>query len=106
MGRRKQKVSTGEGKAGQTHWLAEEERSGKRDSREKRRKSDSRLWPESLLDIRRGALTSASLGSLISVFRVMPTNPNTFSCVPVKRISNLCMMKKEAKMGFPRIWNV
>lgn len=33
----------GEGEGGQTHWLAEEERSGKRDDEENTRKSDS--WP-------------------------------------------------------------
>lgn len=43
MGRGNQRVSTGEGEGGQTHWLAEEERIGKRDGEENTRKSDS--WP-------------------------------------------------------------
>lgn len=34
MGRRKQKVSTGEGKGGQTQWLAKEEKWKKRQQRE------------------------------------------------------------------------
>lgn len=39
------RVSTGEGEGGQTHWLAEEERSGKRDGKENTRKFDSWSWP-------------------------------------------------------------
>lgn len=45
MGRGKQRVSTGEGEGGQTHWLAEEERSGKRNGEENTRKSDSWSCP-------------------------------------------------------------
>lgn len=120
MGRRKQKVSTGEGTGGQTHWLAEEERSGKRDSRENTRKSDSWLCPTSLLYIRRGALISAWMLlfrlSQIGGFHVLLTNANTIRCslvvinlirnfcVPIKKIINLCTLSKEAKRGFPRLY--
>lgn len=45
MGRGNQRVSAGEGEGGQTHWLAEEERSGKRDGEQNTRKSDSCPWP-------------------------------------------------------------
>ena len=45
MGRGRQRVSTGEGEGGQTHWLAAEERSGKRDGEENTRKSDSWSCP-------------------------------------------------------------
>lgn len=96
-------------KGGQTHWLAEEERSGKRD-RENRRKSDSWLCLTLLLYIRREGLSSQPgccfLPSLRSVYFMDCSLTQTQSVVPLllNLIRNRCgPIKKIMCVCFPRI---
>lgn len=70
MGSGNQRVSAGEGEGGQTHWLAEEERIGKRDGEENTRKSDSWPCPTLLLFMSwRGSISASALLHKLSLSR-------------------------------------